>query len=68
VAVAAGAWLAREPWWLLALLTTPLAWREIRGVRVADGIALNSHLAGAVGFEMAVAALLAAGVVLGGRA
>jgi len=69
----AGSYLALPGlWWLgaplscvwLPLLTTPLAWRLWRRVRVAEGAALNLDLAGTARLQLGFGALMAVGLVL----
>lgn len=56
---------ARTPWPLVALLAAPLAWRPIQAVRGGGvGRALIPALGGIGQLELAVAALLAAGLLI----
>jgi 1,4-dihydroxy-2-naphthoate octaprenyltransferase len=53
-----------SPGWMLPFLCLPLAWREIRGVLMHDGAALNAHLAGTARLELVFGLLLALGMNL----
>src|SRR5436305_258746 len=56
---------ARSPWPLLALLAVPLAWEPVTAVREGSvGRALIPALGGVGRLELAVAVLLAAGLLL----
>ena len=56
---------ARSPWPLLALLAVPLAWEPVTAVREGNvGRALIPALGGVGRLELAVAVLLAAGLLL----
>jgi len=59
VAVTTGAWF-----WLLPLLSLPLAHSEWKGVRDQDGPALNARLAGTARLGLVHGLLLAVGVAL----
>ena len=61
--VALAAW--QSPWWLLPLLTIPLAVRLERTVRTrTDGPALNGALAGTGALQLTFCVLLSAGILI----